>query len=322
MAQSAKKEENKSLDIVKKDVVDVVSTKVRQFQEKGELDLPPNYSPENAMKSAWLKLQETKDKNGKPALEVCTKNSIANALLDMVVQGLNPAKDQCYFIPYGQELVCQRSYFGSMAVAKQMADVKDISASIVYKGDDFKYEIEKGKAKIVSHVQTLESANGEEMIGAYCTLEFEDGREHTEIMTFKEIEQAWKQSKLYKENGNGTHQKFPAEMAKKTVINRACKKYINSSSDSHLLLDAFNRADETRSEHEVQEEISNNANTEPIDIDYTTVEDEENKEPEPKPDGYYETQEVKTDEAGEEIKQKTIEDASEDTTEPASGPDF
>ncbi len=79
------------------------------------------------MKSAWLILQAAVDKDKKPVLEVCSKNSIANALLDMVVQGLNPAKKQCYFIAYGNGLACQRSYFGTMAVTKQVAGAKEIT---------------------------------------------------------------------------------------------------------------------------------------------------------------------------------------------------
>jgi recombination protein RecT len=38
-------------------------------------------------------------------LQACTRDSIANALLDMAVQGLNPAKKQGYFIAYGKQLV-------------------------------------------------------------------------------------------------------------------------------------------------------------------------------------------------------------------------
>ena len=97
--------------ITKSDIVDVVASRVRGFLERGEIHLPDNYSPENALKSAYLKLQETKDKSGKPVLSVCTSTSIANSLFDMVIQGLNPAKEQCYFIAYGNQLVCQRSYW-------------------------------------------------------------------------------------------------------------------------------------------------------------------------------------------------------------------
>ena len=43
-----------TLALIKKDVVDVVGKKVQEFVSRGELHLPPNYSVENAMKSAWL----------------------------------------------------------------------------------------------------------------------------------------------------------------------------------------------------------------------------------------------------------------------------
>jgi recombination protein RecT len=124
------------LALVKKDVVDVVAAKVREFQERGEIHFPANYSPENAMKAAWLILQSTFDRNKRPALEICTKDSIANALLDMVIQGLNPAKKQGYFIVYGNQLVFLRSYFGTMAVTKRVTGAKEINANVIYEGDE------------------------------------------------------------------------------------------------------------------------------------------------------------------------------------------
>ena len=63
---------NNNLALVKKDVVDVVGKKVQEFVSRGELHLPPNYSVENAMKSAWLVLQNTVDKDKRPVLQVCT----------------------------------------------------------------------------------------------------------------------------------------------------------------------------------------------------------------------------------------------------------
>ena len=127
------------LALIKRDVVDVVGKKVQEFVSRGELHLPPNYSVENAMKSAWLILQNTFDKDKRPVLQNCTRDSIANALLDMAVQGLNPAKKQGYFIAYGRQLVFQRSYFGTMAITKRVAGAKDIFAELVYKGDEFEY---------------------------------------------------------------------------------------------------------------------------------------------------------------------------------------
>ncbi|HDM76661.1 MAG TPA: recombinase [Deltaproteobacteria bacterium] len=291
---------NKQLALVKKDTVDVVAERVREFQENGQLHLPPNYSPENAMKSAWLKLQNTYTKDQKPVLQACARDSIANSLLDMVVQGLNPSKNQCYFVAYGNQLVCMRSYFGSMAVVKNVAGAKDVDAQAIYEGDEFDYEINHGRIKILKHKQSFSNRVKGNIIGAYAVISFKDERpDYVVIMTLDQIKQAWKQGRVYKEGGNSTHTKFTEEMCKKTVINRACKSYINSSSDSNLLLKHFNRSDEERIEHEVQQEINENANSETIDIDYEEVEEEgpklqpepepqEEPEPEPKPSNYKE----------------------------------
>jgi recombination protein RecT len=60
---------------VKQETVDLVATKIKEFQSSGEIALPPNYSPENALKSAWLKILATEDKEKKPALDTCTKET-------------------------------------------------------------------------------------------------------------------------------------------------------------------------------------------------------------------------------------------------------
>lgn len=305
MAKTAKKVATRGVELalVKKDVIDVVQNKIQEFIQRGELHLPPNYSPYNAMKSAWLTLQSTTDKNDKPALQVCTKDSIANALLDMVIQGLNPSKKQCYFVVYGNRLVCMRSYFGSMALVKNIAGAKDVWAEVVYEGDEFEYEIRKNRKHIVKHIQKIDNIKSGKIKAAYAVIEFDDGRpDYTEIMTIDQIKKAWAQGQTYKEGGNGVHQKFDDQMCKKTVINRACKAYINSSSDSNLLLEAFNRADEEKVEREVAEEIEENANSEFIDIEGEVQEEEESEsEAEPEPE------EIKTEpviEPGQELKQK------------------
>lgn len=262
-----------NLALIKKDVVDVVEKKVQGFVSKGELHLPPNYSVENAMKSAWLILQSTVNKDKRPVLEVCSKDSIANALLDMAVQGLNPAKKQGYFIAYGKQLVFQRSYFGTMAVTKRVAGARDIFAEVVYKGDEFEYTINRGNKVITKHVQRIENVDPGNIVAAYCTIIFDDERQFTDIMTWAEIQKAWSKSKMSPEKEGSTHKEFAQEMVRKTVINRACKKYLNSSDDGSLLVQYINRADEVAAEAEIEAEIEENANQELIDIEYE-VEDE------------------------------------------------
>lgn len=260
-------EKKNEIALIKKDTVDVVADRVRKFQEKGELHFPANYSPENAMKAAWLSIQETVDRNQKPALEVCTRDSIANALLNMVVQGLNPVKKQCYFIVYGNKLTLQRSYFGAMHIAKTVdPNIADIVAEVIYEGQTFKYAKKNGHNYIVEHQMQL-GDDKKPIVGAYCQVLYKDGTESATVMSIDEIMSAWTKSPTHPIDQNGelkatsTHAQFTGEMAKKTVINRACKSIINSSSDDSLLIEAFRQTDADIAEAEAQEEIEANANT-------------------------------------------------------------
>lgn len=280
------------LSLVKKDTVDVVAKKIREFQESGELKAPINYSPDNAMKSAWLILQETKDRNNKPALEVCTKDSIANSLLDMVIQGLSPAKKQCYFIVYGNQLQLQRSYFGTQAVTKRLKEVKDIRSQVIYQDDEFEMLIDNGTKKITKHVQQLGNIDNTKIVGAYCIIFLDECEPYIEIMNINQIKQAWKQSKMSPVDENGitkkgsVHDKFTDQMVLKTVINRGCKNFANTSDDSDLLIESFNRVTEDEYEpdsvKQSSKEISKVAeeNSEIIDFDEPVI-DVPESEPDP-----------------------------------------
>lgn len=269
--QKALQPENAKTLTVKEATVDAILHKVQQFQARGELDLPANYSAGNALKSAWLILQGVKDKSDKPVLQACTTHSIANSLLDMVLQGLNPAKKQGYFIAYGNTLVFQRSYFGTMAVTKNVVSgVEEIYATVVYEGDEFEYEIIRGKKRVVKHTQKLSNVDDKKIVAAYCQIVFENGQEVTDIMTMAQVKRSWAKSKMNPNSDNSTHSQFGEEMVKKTIINRACKDLINSSDDRNLLnqsvKEAFVRSDEVVPELLAEQEIEEKANRELIDI--------------------------------------------------------
>lgn len=250
------------------DVVALVTTKLRGYTDNRELVLPANYSIENALKFAWLALQETVNRDKQPVLQACSQTSIANALLDMAVQGLNPGKDQCYFIAYGKTLVCQRSYFGTMAVAQRVAGATDIWAEVVYKEDIFEYTISHNRKNVSKHLQKIENIKPDAIVAAYCVIEFKgDKPAFTEIMTIDQIKKAWAKSKVDTTAPSSPHVQFPGEMAKRTVTNRACKVQINSSSDDNLFLEHFNRSDEEATAIEVEAEIEEKANKEVLEID-------------------------------------------------------
>lgn len=257
--------ENKSLAVTE-NKFEVILDRIVKLEETG-VQFPKDYSPENAARSAWLILQETKDKSNKPALEVCTPNSVANAMLKMVTLGLNPIKKQCYFLVYGNKLECQPSYQGSIATAKRFG-LKAMHAIIIYKGDQFEYSITPdGRTEVSKHIQTLESLS-KEMLGVYAVANMEDGTIDTTIMIMEDIRKAWNQGPM---NGNSpAHKNFPGEMSKKTVINRACKTIINSSDDAGLFEE---EPSETTTEAHVKQQISDNANKK--EIGFEEVEDQE-----------------------------------------------
>ena len=178
-----------------------------------------------------------------------------------------------------------------MHVAKMVdLDIVDIYAQTVYADDEFEYEIRHGKEVVTKHVQKLQNINPDKIIGAYATIVYKDGRELSTVMTFDEIKQAWKQSptKPIDDKGNikagSTHEKFTADMCEKTVINKACKYVINSSSDKSIVGRFAREMDAELKEAEIDQEITDNANQEFIDIDYTVTDaTEATTDPEPEP---------------------------------------
>jgi len=229
--------------VQEKNITDAVLARINDFKNSGALKLPADYSAENALKSAYLVLQDVKTRDGKPVLETCQKTSIVNALLKMVVYGLSPMKKQCYFIPYGDKLSCDTSYFGDIATARRVG-LKDVVSNIIFEGDEFEYSFDPqtGRHKIEKHVQKIENIDITKIRGGYAVFEMENGARDVAIMTIKQIRQSWLQGAT---KGNSpAHNNFTDEMAKRTLIRRACKQIINSSDDSYLF-DTVEQHDDT-----------------------------------------------------------------------------
>ncbi|MDU1599103.1 RecT family recombinase [Peptostreptococcus anaerobius] len=276
--------------VVEKNITDSALNAINKYMNDGVLHLPKTYSVENAMKSAYLTLSQAKDKNGKSVLESCTKESIYQSLLDMAVQGLTPAKNQCYFIPYGSKLTMSRSYLGTIAVTKSaVPEVKDVKGYAIYEKDVFETEFDynTGCIKIKKFERSFDSIDTNNIKGAFALIIGEYGVLHTEVMNMAQIRNAWSMGAT---NGKSkAHNQFTDQMAIRTVINRACKFYINTSNDTSVLFaDSYANSDEdTSSEREVEivdenvrEEIKANANNEVIDADFEDVPKEELKEKE------------------------------------------
>lgn len=221
-------------ELTQKQITSNVATRIEAMKNEGLL-IAPNYSVSNALSSAYYAL---KNSNSGNLLEKCTPESVYNALLDMVTQGLSPAKTQCYFVPYGSTVKLTRSYFGTMKVVKQLPEVKDIYAEVIYEGDKFQIKNENGRKVFVSHETDWMNADNP-IVGAYCIIEKIDGEKILTVMTKKEIDKSWSKSR-----NKAVQNEFPQEMAKRTVINRASKQFFNTSDDNDLFVDAVNRTTE------------------------------------------------------------------------------
>lgn len=255
--------------VTEKTVVDKVLNSVNRMQSEGSLQIPPNYSPENALKAAYLILSEAQTRDKKPVLQACSQESVANALLEMITQGLNPNKNQCYFIPYGTQLNFQRSYLGTVAITKRIPGVKDIKAYAHYKDDVFEtdFDVISGRLKIKSYIPKVENISKANLIGAFALIIGNDEILHLEYMTMDQIRAAWNQGQM--KGNSGAHNNFSEEMAKKTVINRACKMYANTTDDSDIFAQMLNKTS-----IEVEEEIEVNANKQLLDFPQNVIEAE------------------------------------------------
>ena len=248
-----------------KTIVDSVQKRIAEMQNSGSIELPNNYSVGNALKSAYLILQETQTSGKKPVLQACTQESIANSLLDMATQGLNPSKDQCYFIAYGNKLTMERGYLGTIALTKRIKGVKDVKGYAVYKDDKFElgFDILTGKQKILEFCPGL-NRDPKNLIGAFALILGDDEILHTEYMDINQIHKAWEQGSM--KGNSGAHKNFPDQMAIKTVINRACKYYVSTSDDSDKVAEFMNKSVED-TDRELEEDKKEFANKEVIYVE-------------------------------------------------------
>lgn len=236
----------------------LVLTRVDEMCKVG-FTMPKDYNYVNAVKATMLKLQEVKDKNGKPALEVCTPSSIQSALFSMVVKGLDVSKNQAYLVCYGEQLQLQESYFGKVLQVKRIFPEWEPRPNIVHEGDTFKYAVnpETGRKELVEHTQSLENLD-KPIVGGYIYLPCADGGKDLYCMTIKQIMASWSKSR----SGGATAKQFPEKMAMKTLVNSGCTMVINSTPSQSNIADnsddpnapepqEFNDAEEIVEVHEL-----------------------------------------------------------------------
>lgn len=234
-------------DVIPKNMSDRINATMQEYM-KGGLQLPNNYNVNNAVLSGYLQIVQD-DK-----LKACSPVSIQTALIQMATLGLNPSKSQCYFVPYGGKLNLQLSYFGKQTAIKRIKGVVDVRADVIYKGTKYELEVDDfGNDKVViKEACPLDERSFTNIIGAWAKIildkEVWGTDEYSCVMTMEQIEKAWNQGQM--KGKSPAHLNFRDEMAKKTVINRCIKNYINSRDDQDIIIQTINETTANDYEYE------------------------------------------------------------------------
>ena len=227
-----------STALTNKNITDSILKNFNELATQGQLYFPKDYSVGNALKLAYSKIVG----NG---LQRCEPLSIANALSEYVIQGLDVSRNQAYFIEYGGKVVMQRSYFGDVSVIKRTGLVSNINAICVYEGDEFETGFDELGNECVVHHKTKFENRDKEIIGAYAWAEGINGYRMYCIMTRKEIETSWTMAKAKQSK---FREDFKQEASKRTVIRRLVKTIFNTSisttSEQEALISSYNRSTE------------------------------------------------------------------------------
>lgn len=203
-----------------------------------------------------------------PDLQDCTPNSFLGAMMQAAQLGVEPNTPlgQAYLIPFRNHgtLECQfqLGYKGLMDLAYRSGEVRDIQAHVVYKNDEFEYEL--GLNPKLSHRPAMKNRGA--AIAYYAIFHTKDGGYGFEVMSVEDIKaHASTYSQAYKKGYTSPWKTNFDEMAKKTVLKR-CLKYAPLKTE-------FVRAMST--DETIKTSIKTHMTDVPDTTDYTDIEAEQ-----------------------------------------------
>ena len=196
------------------EVVAKFSTQLSDKLVSVESALPKDFNRERFVQNCLAVMNET------PALAKINPAQTIQGLLKGAYLGLDFLNKECYLIPYGNSVQFQTDYKGEVKFTKKYSirKIKDIYAKVVREADEFTEEIKDGKPSIDFKPLPF---NGNDIIGAFAVVLYQDGGMSYEVMSVKDIQAVRNnyskasQSKAWKHSFD--------EMCKKTVLRRLCK---------------------------------------------------------------------------------------------------
>lgn len=257
--------------IAKKTIADSILNQFSELQAQGQLSFPKDYPIGNQLKLIYANIVDK-------GLQACEPLSVANAIVETVLQGLDVSRTQCYYINYGNKCTMFRSYFGDVAVAKRTGLVKDIFAKPIYQDDEFEISSDElGRDYVVKHVSPFENRD-KEIIGGWARAIMNDGTYRDCIMTKKEIESSWSMTKA--KNNNQFQNNFKQEATKRTTIRRLVKMIFNTdmltTDEQKSILASFSRSTDNEYDNKNEERRYTNVKEVKEVIDFTNKDKVEN----------------------------------------------
>lgn len=214
-------------------VEEVALAKINQYMELG-LVLPQDYSPTNSLKKARLMLNDMQIE-GRPALEMCTKESVLSCLIEMVTKGYDVSSMQAYFIPRktknGYQMTLMESVYGRIARAKRASKNYKPIVQFVHQDDIFKYgiDVKTGYTVVEKHETCLENKD-KPIIAAYAYVTDNEGNTEVVIMSQRDWMVSWKKSA----NGCAVAKEFAEDMIFRTIVKKSTKKLVNAAVNAFI----------------------------------------------------------------------------------------
>lgn len=215
----------KKTELAKSSLVEEIAlSKINQYVELGMV-LPENFNPTNSLKKARMMLNDMKVQ-GKPVLEVCTKESVIQCLIDSCCKGLDYSEMQVYFIPRNNIMTNLESVYGRIARAKRASRYYKPIVQYVHEGDDFQIgvDVTNGKTIIKKHETSLDNLD-KPIVAAYTFVTDDNNDTEVFIMTKREWLTSWKKSS----NGGAVAKEFERDMIFRSIIKKSTKSLVNAN---------------------------------------------------------------------------------------------
>lgn len=218
--------------------------------DKKELALPSNVSPEAFKNAAVVAIQDN------PKILGCEMGSVFKSIRTLAAAGLVPDGREAALVPFktkdGNNWIdkCQAMpmVFGLIKMVRRSGEVADIRAHIVYQNevDQGLFEYVVGDQERLEHKPILFGDRGAP-VAAYAIAVLKDGNIIREFMSAAEIDTVRRSSSAQKVYTKGEKPKvsdepigiwkdWQAEMWKKSVIRRICKRLDMSSEDMRRVM--------------------------------------------------------------------------------------